>query len=193
MLHWNKAFWRIMRTDGLSLGRNPCRHWSNHCRRWYLEDEAASSEPATINHQCPIAASPQLQGWSAAFFHETKTISKITNTTTTSANIPSCCLYNCNVPDKGQYWFAYVFTVFFYSYHLTHVSDFNTVSSVLQPSRLTVASSRNNWTIYSITMSTTCLAYNLAYSIHKMLKISFQFSFIYKAPNTFPTEHDSVA
>lgn len=41
-----------------------------------------------------------------------------------------------------------------------------------------------------ITMSTTCLAYNLAYSIHKMLKNSFQFSFIYKAPNTFPTEHD---
>lgn len=39
-------------------------------------------------------------------------------------------------------------------------------------------------------MSTTCLAYNLAYSIHKMLKNSFQFSFIYKAPNTFPTEHD---
>lgn len=51
---------------------------------------------------------------------------------------------------------------FFCSYHLTHVSDFNTVSSVLQLSRLTAASSCNNWSVLYIAMS-TCLA---SYSIH---------------------------
>lgn len=49
----------------------------------------------------------------ADFPQEPKTVSKITTTTTTSANIPSCYVYNWYVLDKGPYWLAYVFTGFF--------------------------------------------------------------------------------
>lgn len=112
--------------------------WSRLCR---------ANSTSTINAPI-VAASPRPQGWSAAFQHEPKTISKITNTTTTSTNILSCCVYNCCAGQRSILICLHIYCLVFYSYHLTHVSDFNTVSPVLQPRRLTAASSSNNSTIY---------------------------------------------